>query len=111
MKIGGNKVDKQRRFRVRKELYPILKDILNKNHVDFNTVVEDEQRYISTNISGMQFRKYVDEALCIEQQGHSSIPVVSYRMLVDGKASIPQVCQILRKDEKLIEDRLFPLKH
>ena len=80
-------MDKQykRKFKARESLYPILERVLKQNKVDFDTTLDGEQRYVHTNISGMQFRRYVEDALCVEQRGSRNIPVLPYRIVKNDK--------------------------
>lgn len=74
----------RKRFKLRKTLTEVfLKILKEKGHIYKleEGLEDDEYNYIHVNISGMEYRRCVEDALCIEQQGDSPIPVLPYRIL------------------------------
>ena len=78
----------RKRFKARKSLTPILVEILDKKFIEYHLEEgekDDLYNYIHSDVSGMEYRRCVEDALCIEQQGDSPIPVLPYRILKNPK--------------------------
>ena len=78
------KKEYRKKFKARKTLTSILLKVLNNKKIEYKLEEGDEcdiYNYIHSDISGMEYRRCVEDALCIEQQGDSLTPVLPYRIL------------------------------
>ena len=79
--------------KVRKELIPYIKDVLRAHHIYFKVV--DEQ--IFTSLSSNQYHRFIERAMCVQQQKGSPIPVISFGEYIHEE--LPRCFSILEKDK------------
>lgn len=96
-----------RRFKARESLLSFLSRVLSDRNIQYREYRENGILYIEVGISGMKFRKMVERALCLEQQGDSKIPVFSFDEVKRGKNQGIKGYSPLKKDEKRFEKFIY----
>ena len=66
--------------KVRSELRPFMIRLLNEDGIDFQ--VDESTDRIGTMLPSRMYHRYIERAMCLQQQGNSRIPVLSYAMWV-----------------------------
>ena len=83
---------------VRPEILPYAKRVLSEKGYPFSVITDKNGIRLSTSLSSREYHRVIEEAMCLEQQGSSRIPVCSKNM-IDNR-NTPNAYHILRKDRK-----------
>jgi len=105
-----------KKYKIRKELLPFLENVLNEKRIDYSVQIDGEINYINTTITGSEFHKAVEDALCIEQQKGRPVPVLPYRIIINDelrtKALKKAACAcytVLFRDLRKVEKRVWQI--
>jgi len=85
-----------------------------KINIQYDVLKENDMIYVHSNITRQEYNIFVEDALCIEQQGDSPIPILLYRILKDSelrrnvlKEKGRACCHVLKRDQKKVEKYLW----
>ncbi len=93
-----------RTFKTSKYLLSQLETELLKNEIPYTVQRKNGEVFISCELSGTAFRKNVERAMCLTQQGNKKTPVITFREFLqeeyaqEKKKRGPKI--ILARDKK-----------
>lgn len=95
-------MNQKKKYRLpRKNIHNHLMDVMSRHQITDYQITGDQ---ILLPVSSNEYRKMVEEAMCLEQQGSSRIPVVTAKMLENPEykkwwTNNANVCRVLTKDK------------